>query len=61
MSTYRLHAMLQTAGDGELVALYLIDLLAVGDYVDAELLTHLRSHLSGVAIDSLTATEDEVG
>lgn len=57
----RLDAMLQPAADQQLVALDADDLLGVGHLRPVQLLGDLRSDLSRIAVDGLTAGDDDVG
>ena len=55
-----LDASVDVALHGDATILYLEYLLGIGYLGESQLLGHLRTYLSGVAIDSLTASDDDV-
>ena len=48
------------AADRGLALLHLEDLLSIGHLVEPQLLCYLRAHLGRVAVDSLSATDDDI-
>ena len=55
-----LYAVLEAAFHDDVAVSYFEDVFGVGDLREAELLSDLRTHLGGVAVDGLAAAEDDV-
>ena len=59
-SLYRLHTTVDDTLDGCFTILNRKNLLSVCNLVEAQLLSHLRTYLSGITVDSLTTTNHDV-